>query len=175
MPYDGVQRDGEGYSLGGGTQKPNPEPDSSSSSSDSDVKITIINDPYKSDGTIAELKDQIKALQDQVNQLQTGSAQRVVSGKTSPNDWLDYASSAGIVVHVDLQHHQFINTPICTSAIHGTSHHWSTTGGSSIYSLTKDGFFVYIRYTNDASNAQILSDAKSLGWHIQYICVSQDM
>ena len=70
---------------------------------------------------------------------------RICHGSTEPQDWVQHSSQANqIYVDVDTTHCNFKGTPHYVCSLVGLSHHWSTTGGSSIY-LTATGFRINLR------------------------------
>jgi hypothetical protein len=82
-------------------------------------------------------------------------------------EWQQYENNAGVFIDVNTEGYHFSTTPVYVTALHGTSHHWATTGGSSVYNPTPTGFRVYIRRPDGGS--LLVSEAQSLGWHIQWI------
>jgi hypothetical protein len=92
----------------------------------------------------------------------------IAAGRTPPGlDWQQYENNAGVFIDVNTEGAQFSTTPVYVTALHGTSKHWATTGGSSVYMPTPTGFRVYIRRSD--SSSLTVSEAESLGWHIQWI------
>ncbi len=82
-------------------------------------------------------------------QSQPVSPQQFFSGRT--NKWIDYPESpqyTGIYVDVDISALKLKNIPLVFTTLTGTSTHWHTTGVTSVYNMTKDGFRVYLRYSN---------------------------
>ncbi len=80
------------------------------------------------------------------------SPQQFFSGRT--NKWIDYPYSpqyTGIYVDVDISVLKLKNTPLVFTTITGTTSHWETTGATSVYNMTKDGFRVYLRYSNGSA------------------------
>jgi hypothetical protein len=92
----------------------------------------------------------------------------ISAGRTPPGlDWQQYSNNAGVFIDVNTEGYHFGTTPVYVTALHGRSHHWATTGGSSVYNPTPTGFRVYIRKPDGGS--LLVSEAQSLGWHIQWI------
>jgi hypothetical protein len=92
----------------------------------------------------------------------------IAAGRTPPGlDWQQYPNNAGVFIDVNTEGYHFSTTPVYVTALHGTSHHWATTGGSSVYFPTPTGFRVYLRKPDGGS--LLVSEAQSLGWHIQWI------
>ncbi len=81
-------------------------------------------------------------------QSQPVSPQQFFSGRT--NKWIDdpQAPSIGIYVDVDISVLNLKNTPLAFTTLTGRSTHWATTGATSVYNMTKDGFKVYLKYSN---------------------------
>ncbi|MBE0623162.1 MAG: hypothetical protein IH605_21445 [Burkholderiales bacterium] len=95
-------------------------------------------------------------------------AQRVRCGQTSDSAWVAYGKN-GIYVEIDTSHAGFSSTPVYVASLGGNGGHWDTTGGSSIYSATKTGFKVYVRWAD--GRALSPEDAKKSGWHIIWMAV----
>lgn len=98
----------------------------------------------------------------------------IASGSTPVGNtaWQLYGGSeAGIFVDVDTSLAGFTTTPIYITSLGGISGHWRTTGATSIYVPTPTGFRVYIRLFDGGSLTPAL--ANQLGWHINWIAVSQ--
>ena len=91
--------------------------------------------------------------------------------------WRQYFSATdvfggeGVFVDVDTSSAGFTNTPIYITSLGGTTHHWATTGATSIYHPTPTGFRVYIRFPNGGSLTPAV--ANQMGWHINWIAVPQ--
>jgi hypothetical protein len=93
---------------------------------------------------------------------------RISAGRTPPGQgWQQYQNNRGVFIDVDTTAHRFTTTPVYVTALHGRSHHWATTGGSSVYFPTPTGFRVYIRKPDGGS--LLVSEAQNFGWHIQWI------
>jgi len=91
----------------------------------------------------------------------------IAAGRTRQGlDWQQYGT-AGVLIDVNTAGYHFTTTPVYVTALHGASSHWATTGGSSVYSPTPTGFRVYVRWSD--GHPLTVSDAQSLGWHIQWI------
>ena len=75
---------------------------------------------------------------------------RIASGRTQPGEtaWQQYENDAGIFVDVDTTAARLTDTPVYVTSIGGDSHHWATTGATSIYNATATGFRVYVRWAN---------------------------
>jgi len=91
---------------------------------------------------------------------------KVCAGSTgrSTTDWT-YYSSNGIYEDVDISECGFTTIPTLTTAIEGTSNHWTASGTSSIYSVTTTSFRIYLQH---ASKTGI---AEQLQWNVEWIAV----
>jgi len=85
--------------------------------------------------------------------------------------WQQYPDGEGVFVDVDTSSAGFTTTPIYITSIGGTTHHWGTTGATSIYTPTPTGFRVYVRYSTGGSLTPAI--ANQYGWHINWIAVPQ--
>jgi hypothetical protein len=96
---------------------------------------------------------------------------KIVSGKTQPGktDWEVYATSPGIYVDVDTTAAGFSTIPVYITSIGGTDHHWTTTGGSSVYYATEKGFRVYLRWFDGRPVTP--EEANQWKWHVNWIGV----
>jgi hypothetical protein len=95
---------------------------------------------------------------------------RISAGRTPPGQgWQQFQENAGVFIDVDTTPHRFATTPVYVTALHGTSQHWDTTGGSSVYSPTRTGFRVYVRRPDGRSLT--VANAQQRNWHIQWIGV----
>lgn len=63
------------------------------------------------------------------------------------NSWSHYTEN-GVVVQIGYSHLKLTKTPLIFTSLHAVSHIWTTTGATSIYGATKDGFSVYISGLN---------------------------
>jgi len=95
-----------------------------------------------------------------------GHAQRIRCGSTTSSAWKKYSSS-GVFVDVDTKSAGFSSTPTYVASLAGSTHHWATTGGSSIYNPTKDGFRIYVRWADGKPLTP--ADAKRTGWHVTWV------
>jgi hypothetical protein len=68
-------------------------------------------------------------------------------------------------VDVDTSSAGFTKTPTYVTSLGGTTRHWATTGGSSVYNATATGFRIYIRWVNNTTPPTPQS-ANTDGWHI---------
>ncbi len=106
----------------------------------------------------------------------SGTALRICCGKTpeGSTNWQPYSGSIeGIYVDIDTSICGFSSTPIYTVNMHGNSWNWETTGGSSPYNRTNQGFRIYVRFPSDRDGRPSLTPAfaNSRGWHIQWIAI----
>ncbi len=99
----------------------------------------------------------------------SGKQLRICTGKSTKN-WVQYGNG-GVYIDVDTSACGFTRTPNYVTSLHGSSSHWDTTGGSSVYSPTKSGFRVYVRWSN--GRAITVADVKSKSWYIQWIAVGE--
>jgi hypothetical protein len=95
----------------------------------------------------------------------------VASGRTEPGatNWQQYPGGAGVFVDVDTSSAGFRVGAIYVTSLGGTSSHWATTGGTSIYSPTARSFRVYVRWSD--GNPLTPTQANQLGWHINWYAV----
>jgi hypothetical protein len=84
------------------------------------------------------------------------------------SDWVNYGTT-GIYVDVSTTKGAFTTTPYYFASLHGDSWHWNTTGGTSIYSPTKTGFRIYLRWSDGAALDK--TRAQSGKWHVQWLGV----
>lgn len=96
---------------------------------------------------------------------------RIASGRTNPGAtaWQQYPGGAGIFVDVNTTAAHLTGTPVYVTSIGGTSHHWATTGATSIYSATATGFRVYVRYADGGPLTPAV--ANGFQWHINWIAM----
>ena len=101
---------------------------------------------------------------------------RTASGRTTPGatDWQQYPEKKGIFVDVDTSSADFSNKVVYITSLGGRSHHWKTTGGSSVYPSpvgpnTPSGrrFRVFIRWVDGSDLTPDI--ANGFGWHINWI------
>ena len=83
------------------------------------------------------------------------------------------ASATGIYLDVDTTTGKFSVPPAYVTSIGGTSHHWNTTGATSVYPVPGDvlptatRFRVYVRWS---SGSQLDTTVAALDrWHINWI------
>jgi hypothetical protein len=87
-------------------------------------------------------------------------------GKTA---WQQYPGGEGIFVDIDTSSAKFTTTPMYITSLGGNTHHWWTTGATSIYFPTPTGFRVYVRYSTGGPLTPAI--ANEYGWHINWIAV----
>lgn len=109
---------------------------------------------------------------------------RTASGRTTPGttDWQQYHTGNGIFVDVDTSSADFSNKVVYITSLGGSTHHWATTGGSSVYPTPPDGpnipsgdpnipsgrgFRIHIRWVDDGPLTP--ETANGFGWHINWI------
>lgn len=103
-----------------------------------------------------------------------GARFRAAAGKTATDgsDWVAYPNGNGIYVKVDTSKAGFTETPYYFASLHGKADHWATTGSTSIYSPTKSGFQVYLRWAD--GGVLKTDEARKQEWHIQWLGVQVD-
>jgi hypothetical protein len=91
------------------------------------------------------------------------------SGQTPPGatNWQPYNGTHGIFVDVNTSSAQFPATPVYVTSLSGNSSHWSTTGASSVYFPTLNGFRVYVRWAD--GNPITPAQANSFAWSVNWI------
>lgn len=107
---------------------------------------------------------------------------KVYSGTTDPGKWVQhYKEPNQIYIDVDTSACEFKKTPLYVCSLVGDSHHWSTTGGSSIYNPTSTGFRINLRNAvSSFIDGKCTYDplkterAKKFNWRINWMAVEQD-
>ncbi len=100
--------------------------------------------------------------------------QRFFAGQTKPGAtaWQDYPNGTGVYVDVDTSGGGFSTAPVYLTSLGGISHHWATTGGSSIYPIPDGtpltGFRIYVRWADDGIPMS-KDDAYAHGWFINWM------
>jgi len=103
---------------------------------------------------------------------------RTAAGRTNPGatDWKQYEDGNGIFVDVDTSSADFSDEVVYLTSLGGRTHHWATTGGSSIYPTTppfgpiipsRRGFRVFIRWVDGGPLTP--DTGNGFGWHINWI------
>jgi len=89
---------------------------------------------------------------------------KVCAGSTgrTTTDWVSYYSS-GIYYDVDISDCGFKTVPTVTTAVEGSSHHWTSLGTSSIYNTSPSSFRIYL----SQSGAQ--ATAEAYNWNVEWI------
>jgi len=99
---------------------------------------------------------------------------KIEAGSTIPGatDWKLYEGAPGIYLDVDTSAAGFASTPIYITSLGGSSHHWMTTGATSIYNATPTGFRVYLSptFSNEKTTPNF---ANEKNWYIQWIGIEQ--
>merc|ERR1712037_1007684 len=98
---------------------------------------------------------------------ESGAALKTCTGHSSKK-WVKYGS-AEMYQDIDIGHCGFSKTPRVFTSMTGKSSHWQTQGITSIYSLTKTKFRVYINFYG--SSSQATGFAKSHKWELDWIAV----
>ncbi|WP_424097821.1 hypothetical protein [Moorena producens] len=105
----------------------------------------------------------------------SGTALRICCGKTpeGSTNWQRISGGGGIYVDVDTSACGFQSTPIYLVNMHGNGDNWETTGGSTAYDRTNQGFRIYVRFPSDRGGRPNLTPdyANSKGWHIQWLAI----
>ncbi len=96
------------------------------------------------------------------------NAIKICSGKTleGNTDWKAFGTT-GIYVDVDTSECGFDATPIYMVNMHGNSFNWETTGGSSAYNRTRNGFRIYVRFPDGRTLTPDFANQNK--WHIEWI------
>jgi len=95
------------------------------------------------------------------------AAGRIAAGRTEPGQgWQKYGDN-GIFIDVDTSSAGFTGIPVYVTSLAGNSHHWETTGGSSIYNSTNSGFRIFLRWSDGRPLS--VTDAIEKGWHITWM------
>ena len=117
---------------------------------------------------VTDLEDAVFALEESLFDVPAGSGPTVATGASSTDAWVAHSEN-GIYVDVDTSAAGFESTPNYITSIHGTSSHWTTTGGNAVYNATPTGFRVYIY------QARITPElATEYGWHIEWVAVESE-
>lgn len=77
--------------------------------------------------------------------------------------WADYGD--GISIDIDTSACNFATTPMYFTSLAGNTHHWQTTGATSIYVPSANGFEVYLDSTIETLDP---AKADSWDWYIQW-------
>ena len=102
----------------------------------------------------------------------SGNALRICTGKTAPGNtnWQSYGTE-GLVLWVNISNCDFELTPFLVSALHGSTSHWGTTGGSNVYDVSPSSFAVYVRYSS--GGALTPQNANDMNWHLHWIAIGK--
>ena len=94
---------------------------------------------------------------------------RIASGQTKPGStaWQQYPNGAGVFVDVNTSTGKFSAIPAYITSIGGRTHHWATTGATSVYLATATGFRIYVKWSDGA--ALTPQTANSYEWHINWV------
>ena len=114
-----------------------------------------------------DLKNDIeKKLKDEQNVTLLPDGRKIVAGKTNPGEtgWETYRS-LDLVLKVDLRPYGFKETPCVVTSLHGHDCHWTTTGGSQPYDVSKDEFTIYVKCGEKPS------EANQKMWHLHWIAI----
>jgi len=143
------------------------------------IKITKTNDAlelkidYQGEIISILLEKYLSSAEEQLihlTELLSMEKRKIVAGKTSPDDWKSYnGTNTGYYVEVKFEIPRE-EVPIVLTSLHGTGCHWMTSGASSVYNLTNEGFSIYVCYPSGIS----LDGMIGYKWHIQYIAYYKD-
>lgn len=122
----------------------------------------------------SEIKQEISLISSEVTILSAEEGLReercakVCAGTTGRGrtNWSHY-SSAGLHVTVDISKCGFVSVPTITTALEGSSSHWTHNGGSEVYSGTATSFQTYIH----AVNSDLRGRADEYEWNMEWIAV----
>ena len=102
---------------------------------------------------------------------------RTASGRTKPGatDWRQYPGGGGVFVDVDTRSANFSDRVVYITSLGGRTHHWATTGGSSVYPSpplgsnipSGKGFRIFIRWVDGGPLTP--ETANGFDWHINWI------
>ena len=93
----------------------------------------------------------------------------IKQGKTKPNEWKSNNNGGGgIYIDVDTSTSEFPSTPHYLTTLEGDIHHWDAGGFNSIYSPTKDGFRVYVKWVFKRAEVLTPQIANQFGWYIKW-------
>jgi hypothetical protein len=97
------------------------------------------------------------------------------SGFADGTAWQQYKGEGGpgIFINVDAREARFPTAPRYVCSLTGVTRHWATTGGSSIYNASKDGFRVYVRMADGGPISP--ADALAYHWSISWIGQHSDI
>jgi len=107
---------------------------------------------------------EIYAPSDRILPVFSDNVVRIETG--SENNWKAYDANS-IYLDVDTSNYGFSDNVMYFANLIGTSSHWETTGATSIYNPSKNGFRVYLNY----SDTDILETAKKNKWTINWVGV----
>ena len=99
--------------------------------------------------------------------------QKFFAGRTTPSAtaWQNYSNGTGVFVDIDTRSGNFSTAPVYLASLGGISHHWATTGGSSIYPIPNGnpltGFRIYVRWADGKPMSK--DDAYAHGWFINWM------
>jgi hypothetical protein len=91
-------------------------------------------------------------------------------GRTKPKDWKGLSNGRGIRVDVEIPPGVFLASkpvPVFITSLGGDNNHWATTGASSVYKATHEGFSIYIRWIDGGPLTPEFAEAQ--GWHINWL------
>jgi hypothetical protein len=84
----------------------------------------------------------------------------IITGTTK--NWILYGDKIGLTVYVDLSQYKLTKAPYVFTSLNGIGMHYVTTGATSIYELSANGFRVYIRWSD--GRAITVNDAITYKW-----------
>lgn len=109
----------------------------------------------------------------------------IKTGSTKPEDWKDYTDlegdERGITVEVDTSAAEFKSTPHYITSLLGNGHHWTVTGVNALYNASRQGFSIYLRWSDRAPvtdpelpNPLTSEFAEQMQWVIQWTGVESE-
>ena len=83
--------------------------------------------------------------------------------------WQQYTGPGGSDIYIDVNTSfaRFPGPPVYSTILRGTSGHWETTGVTSIYNATANGFRVYVRRPDGRTLTP--QEARDNGWYIEWV------
>ncbi|MEM9337533.1 MAG: hypothetical protein AAGA66_02310 [Bacteroidota bacterium] len=100
-----------------------------------------------------------------------GNALKVYAGRTGSDKWIQYRNDPkhnGIHVSIDLSHCKFTSTPYVVTSLSGSTSHWTSSGASEPYNVSKTGFTIYIQLSGITP-----ATAKSRAYQVNWIAIGK--
>merc|ERR1712136_139457 len=122
---------------------------------------------------IGRLEEKVERLENGIEKVTADLCLKICSENLEKKTaWRQYSDGKQLFTKIDLSHCKFIEKPAITTSLGGSTSHWTTTGSSEPYSLTKDGFSLYI-YRIETTEGTSLEHAYEWNYHISYIAVGK--